>query len=169
MAHRHPVKNSLELSSRRSTYIHLDPAKMDPVEPTLAGALEGFDLVYRTLCGILYNFAPNSGHPGGSISSGRIVSSLLFSGMDYDFLNPSADENDLLSYAAGHKAMGLYGMWALRNEVVRIARPDLLPDENNQLRLEDLLGFRRNPVTDTPLFLKLKAKPLDGHPTPATP
>jgi transketolase len=169
MTHRHPVKQSLELNSRRSTYIQLDPAQMDPLDSTLAGALEGFDLVYRTLCGILYNFAPNSGHPGGSISSGRIVSSLLFSGMDYDFLKPSADENDVLSYAAGHKAMGLYAMWALRNECVRIARPDLLPDENSQLRLEDLLGFRRNPVTDTPLFLKFKSKPLDGHPTPATP
>ena len=28
---------------------------------------------------------------------------------------------DVLSYAAGHKAMGLYAMWALRDEVARIA------------------------------------------------
>ena len=38
-------------------------------------------------------------------------------------------------------------MWALRNEVLRIAAPELLPeDESQQLRLEDLLGFRRNPT-----------------------
>ena len=50
------------------------------------------------------------------------------------------------------------------------AAPDLLPDESRQqLRLEDLLGFRRNPVTRTPLFLHHQAKALDGHPTPATP
>jgi transketolase len=35
--------------------------------------------------------------------------------------------------------------------------------------MEDLLGFRRNPATSTPLFEKFNAKPLDGHPTPATP
>ena len=50
-------------------------------------------------------------------------------------------------YAAGHKALGLYAMWALRNEIVRIGAPELLPqDDRMQLRLEDLLGFRRNPV-----------------------
>ena len=38
-----------------------------------------------------------------------------------------------------------------------------------RLRLEDLLGFRRNPITATPLFRKFGAKALDGHPTPATP
>ncbi|HSR12742.1 MAG TPA: hypothetical protein VLS90_14970, partial [Thermodesulfobacteriota bacterium] len=61
-------------------------------------------------------------------------------------------------------------MWALRNEVVRIATPRLLPkDERHQLRLEDLLGFRRNPITKTPLYSRFHSKPLDGHPTPATP
>ena len=61
-------------------------------------------------------------------------------------------------------------MWALRNEVARIAAPDLLPaDEKFQLRLEDLLGFRRNPPSTTPLFKAFRAKALDGHPTPATP
>jgi transketolase len=58
----------------------------------------------------------------------------------------------------------------LRNEIARIGAPELLPtDERLQLRLEDLLGFRRNPVEKTPLFVKFKAKALDGHPTPATP
>jgi transketolase len=131
---------------------------------------EAFDLVYRTLCAVMYNYVPLSGHPGGSISSGRFVARLLFDVMDYDLRKPNRQDADIISYAAGHKALGLYAMWALRNEVARIAAPDLLPrDEKFQLRLEDLLGFRRNPTTTTPLFRKFHAKPLDGHPTPATP
>lgn len=130
---------------------------------------EYYDLIYRTLCGIMYNFVPMSGHPGGSISSGRIVSSLIYNTIDYDFSNPNSKEADMVSYAAGHKALGLYTMWALRNEIMRIAHPEMLPSENLQLRFEDLLGFRRNPTNNTPLFKKFNSKPLDGHPTPATP
>lgn len=132
-------------------------------------AFEQFDALYRTLCAMLYNFAPLSGHPGGSISSGRIVASLLFGAMDYDITSPSREDADVLSYAAGHKALGLYAMWALRNEIVRIARPDLLAPPEDQLRLEDLLGFRRNPIHSAPLFRLFGARALDGHPTPATP
>ena len=48
--------------------------------------------------------------------------------------------------------------------------PSCLPsDEKFQFRLEDLLGFRRNPSAVTPLFKQFHAKALDGHPTPATP
>ena len=43
------------------------------------------------------------------------------------------------------------------------------PTTRRRLRLEDLLGFRRNPTTATPLFRRFGAKALDGHPTPATP
>lgn len=128
---------------------------------------ESLDVIYRTLCSILYNFVPLSGHPGGSISSGRIVESLLFGNTDYDFSNPDRDDADIISYAAGHKAMGLYAVWALRNEMIRIAKPSMLA--KRQLRLEDLLGFRRNPTNDTPLFKKFKSMALDGHPSPATP
>lgn len=132
--------------------------------------LEKLDIVYRALVAILYNFAPTSGHPGGSISSGRIVSSLIYKMLDYDMACPHRNDADILSYAAGHKALGLYAMWALRNECVRIARPDLLAKEEiNQLRLEDLLGFRRNKAQNTPLFKKFNAKPLGGHPEPITP
>jgi len=128
-----------------------------------------YDLVYRSLCSILFNFA-QSGHPGGSVSSGRIVQGLLFQAMEYDISDPNRPEADILSYAAGHKALGLYAMLALRDEVVRLGAPDALPDaENLRLRLEDLLGFRRNPTNMTPLFRRFHAKPLDGHPTPATP
>ena len=66
--------------------------------------------------------------------------------------------------------MGLYAMWALRDEVAAVADPALLPASLEQrLRLEDLLGFRRNPITSTPLFRRFGARALDGHPTPATP
>jgi transketolase len=133
-------------------------------------ALETMDQLYRSLCSMLYNYVPQSGHPGGSISSGRIASALVFGAMDYDSSDPDRPDADVLSYAAGHKAMGLYALWALRNEVLRVAAPDMLPsDEARQLRLEDLLGFRRNPTTSTPLFRRFRAKALDGHPTPATP
>jgi transketolase len=131
---------------------------------------EEFDLIYRSLCSMMFNYVPTSGHPGGSISSGRILAGLLFSTMDYDASDPDRPDADIISFAAGHKALGLYAMWALRNEFLRIGAPDLLPrSEALQLRMEDLLGFRRNPVTKTPLFVKFHSKPLDGHPTPATP
>src|ERR1019366_9216327 len=88
---------------------------------------EAFDLVYRTLCAVMYNYVPLSGHPGGSISSGRFVALLLFDAMDYDLACPGRRDADIISYAAGHKALGLYALWALRNEVARIAAPELVP------------------------------------------
>ncbi len=156
---------------RRGTYTDITTEmKQDPLSKEELAAFETLDRVYRSLCAVMYNYVPTSGHPGGSISSGRFVSALLFDTMDYDASDPDRVDADIISYGAGHKALGLYAMWALRNEIMRIAEPDLLPkNEHLQLRLEDLLGFRRNPVTDTPLFTKFHAKPLDGHPTPATP
>ena len=131
---------------------------------------EDLDLTYRTLVALLYNYVPLSGHPGGSISSGRFVEDLIYKEMAYDFTRPLAEQADIISYAAGHKALGLYAMWALRNECVRAAKPDLLPcDIKFQLRLEDLLGFRHNSVQNTPLFNAFHAKALGGHPEPSTP
>ena len=164
---------ALAFGPRRGTYsdITQEIATLGkPLEPEELKHFEMFDLIYRSLCALLFNYVPTSGHPGGSISSGRLVAGILFDALDYDVSNPDREDADIISYAAGHKALGLYAMWALRNEVMRIAAPELLPgDERYQLRLEDLLGFRRNPITKTPLFLKFNAKPLDGHPTPATP
>jgi transketolase len=163
----------LELGPRRGTFTNIEEQIKTQDKPLSEGELacfEDFDTIYRSLCALLYNYVPMSGHPGGSVSSGRIVAGALFDTMDYDASNPDRDDADLISYAAGHKALGLYAMWALRNEVMRIGAPELLPgDVKFQMRLEDLLGFRRNPVTDTPLFLKFKSKALDGHPTPVTP
>lgn len=158
---------------RRGTYVNIAETLHQGNQPLVRKELEcfeRFDLFYRSLCAMLYNYVPTSGHPGGSISSGRFVTGILFDAMDYDVSNPDRPDADIISYAAGHKALGLYSLWALRNEVVRIGRPDLLPSEDRfQLRLEDLLGFRKNVTTNTPLFEKFHAKALDGHPTPATP
>ena len=127
------------------------------------------DIVYRTLCTMLYNFAPLSGHPGGSISSGRIVANLAYNMMAYDFNDPDRPDMDLLSYAAGHKALGLYAMSALRNEIAKNYAPALLASEKRQLRLEDLLGFRKSLACQNKLFKQFKCKSLDGHPVPITP
>ena len=159
------------LSQRRASYYEVSDiitASQFKADDDDIKALEDIDLVYRALCAVLYNFAPLSGHPGGSISSGRIAQALLFSTMDYDFYDPQKKENDILSYSAGHKAMGLYALWALRNELLRAAGASL-PGEKHQLRLEDLLGFRRSPAGKTPLFRQFGSKSLDGHPTPLTP
>ena len=143
-------------------------------DPSLAGdglvaELTRYDLVYRSLCSVLFNYA-QSGHPGGSVSSGRFVAAALFGAMDYDIGDPNRRDADLLSYAAGHKALGLYAMLALRDEVVRLGNPGALPGEDRlRLRFEDLLGFRRNPTQSTPLFHRFGSRALDGHPSPATP
>jgi len=164
---------ALQFGPRRGRYVEILEAMRGTDPPLPAQELEHFeslDLIYRTLCALLYNYVPMSGHPGGSISSGRFVAGILFDAMDYDVSRPDREDADIVSYAAGHKALGLYAMWALRNEVLRAGAPDLLPsDEKHQLRLEDLLGFRRNPSNRTPLFLRFKSKALDGHPTPGTP
>jgi transketolase len=154
---------------RRAEWIKVtEPGDID-VSAEAVAHLEAYDLVYRSLTAVLFNYA-QSGHPGGSVSSGHIVTAALFDAMDYDIGDPIRRDADIISYAAGHKATGLYAMWALRDEITRIARPDLLPEAvNHRLRLDDLLGFRRNPATHTPLFKEFGSKALDGHPTPATP
>lgn len=157
--------------TRRAEYFKINAHSIPVTSPENdIRLLETYDTVYRSLCAMMYNFAPLSGHPGGSISSGRIVASLLYSTMKYDISHPDRHDADIISYSAGHKALGLYAHWALRNEIMRIADPEFLPkDITQQLRLEDLLGFRRNPITNTPLFERYNVKALDGHPTPATP
>ncbi len=168
-----PERSTMSFGPRRGIFINAADSLAEEGEPLDESTLqncETFDLIYRTLCAVMYNYAPLSGHPGGSISSGRFVARLLFDVMDYDLSHPQRRNADIICYAAGHKALGLYAMWALRNEIARIAAPELLPVEDKfQLRLEDLLGFRRNPASSTPLFKQFRAKPLDGHPTPATP
>jgi len=154
---------------RRAVWIEIDQADADVASDEALDLLTRFDLIYRTLVAIQFNFS-QSGHPGGSVSAGHIMTAALLGTMQYDIGDPLRDDQDLLSFAAGHKATGLYAMWALRDEAARIADPGLLPSEDNlRLRWEDLLGFRRNPTHPTPLFRRFGSKPLDGHPTPMTP
>jgi transketolase len=162
---------TLPFGQRRGVYVDMavNPPEPAPLSAPDREAFESLDTLYRALCAVLYNYVPTSGHPGGSVSSGRIVAGVLFDALDYDFSRPDREDADVLSYAAGHKAMGLYALWALRDEVARLGAPELLPDSRLRLRLEDLIGFRRNPVTRTPLFFRSRARALDGHPTPATP
>ena len=158
--------------SRRGVYVDIAEMMLAgvPLDATELARFEALDLAYRSLCAMLFNYVPTSGHPGGSISSGHFVAGILYDAAEYDLGSPDRADADIVSYAAGHKAMGLYAMWALRDELARIGAPELLPAEGRErLRLEDLLGFRRNPTTNTPLFRRFGAKALDGHPTPATP
>jgi transketolase len=164
---------TLQFGARRAAYYDVAEfikTEGAPLSPAEVDQFEILDLVYRSLCALMYNYVPTSGHPGGSISSGRLVAGILFDTLDSDISNPDRDDADIISYAAGHKALGLYAMWALRDEIARLGCPELLPaDVKQRLRLEDLLGFRRNLITRTPLFARFGCKPLGGHPTPATP
>jgi transketolase len=163
----------LSFGPRRAQYVEVAEVRGSDQGPLAPSELEQFellDLVYRSLCALLFNYVPTSGHPGGSISSGRFAAGVLFDAAEYDLARPDREDADIVSYAAGHKAMGLYALWALRDEIARLGAPELLPAQSkDRLRLEDLLGFRRNPVTSTPLFTRFASKALDGHPTPTTP
>ncbi|HSH75498.1 MAG TPA: hypothetical protein VLA09_07445, partial [Longimicrobiales bacterium] len=154
---------------RRAVWIDVDRADPRVASRESIDLLTRFDLFYRSLVTVQFNFS-QSGHPGGSISAGHIMVGALLASMDYDIGDPNRDDQDLLSFAAGHKATGLYAMWALRDEVTERTDPTLLPaDRRLRLRWEDLLGFRKNPTQATPLFRRFACKPLDGHPTPMTP
>jgi transketolase len=154
---------------RRAQWIEIDSADEEVASGDTLELLTRLDLIYRSLVSIQFNFT-QSGHPGGSVSAGHIMTAALFGTLEYDIGDPLRHDQDLLSFAAGHKATGLYAMWALRDELTRIASPELLPkDHHLRLRWEDLLGFRRNPTHPTPLFKRFESKALDGHPTPMTP
>ncbi|MEX2466577.1 MAG: hypothetical protein WD995_06680 [Gemmatimonadota bacterium] len=160
---------SRSFGPRRATWIDIDRPDDGVATSEQLATLTRLDLIYRSVVAIQFNFA-QSGHPGGSVSAGHIMTAALFDTMEYAFVDPNRDDQDLLCFAAGHKATGLYAMWALRDELARIGDPSLLPDEHRlRLTWEDLLGFRRNPTHPTPLFRSFEAKALDGHPTPMTP
>ena len=112
---------SFAFGPRRGLYADIGeelPRRREPLTPDELAHFETLDLLYRSLCALLYNYVPMSGHPGGSISSGRFVAGILFDAMDYDLERPGPRRTPTSSrYAAGHKAMGLYAMWALRDEI----------------------------------------------------
>lgn len=162
-----------QLTPKRAVYLDVKDYLTDPayvLDPAQKACFEKLDVIYRAMTALLYNYVPLSGHVGGSVSSGRFVSHLIYNVLAYELAAPHRLEADIISYAAGHKALGLYAAWALRNECARAAKPELLAkDIKEQLRLEDLLGFRRNGVQGTPLFNEFHAKPLGGHPEPLVP
>lgn len=163
---------SFSLRPRRCRYVDVRDSSPERLSlpPEEEAAFSGFDLIYRSLCALLFNYAPLSGHPGGSISIGPLAARLWFGTLDFDFMAPDREDADILVLAAGHKALGLYSQLALMHEIVRLGRPEILsPKPEDNVRLEDLLGFRRNPLHETPLFNAFECRALDGHPTPATP
>ena len=154
---------------RRADWVEVDSTDDGIASSESLAIMTRFDMIYRSIVATQFNFH-QSGHPGGSVSVGHVLTALLFGTMDYDVGDPNRHDADIISFAAGHKATGLYGMWALRDEVARLGNRDLLPTEDHlRLRLEDLLGFRKNPTHGAPLFEQFNAKALDGHPTPMTP
>lgn len=140
------------------------------LKPPEKAILDRVFILQRGILSMMFNFA-QSGHPGGSISASRALIGLFLTDRTaYDIGNPWRKDADIISPAAGHKAMGWYALNALLNESVRQTRPELLSSNlRHSLRLEDLLGFRKNEAVVTPLRKKFASKCLDGHPTPATP
>ncbi len=62
---------SLSFGPRRGQYVDIAAesyAAAIGATPDDLALFESFDLVYRSLCAVLYNYVPMSGHPGGSIS-----------------------------------------------------------------------------------------------------
>ena len=105
---------------RRGVFINIEEEMKHTGQPLAPEALQHFetlDEIYRATCALCFNYVPTSGHPGGSISAGRTISALVFDTMDYDVSDPNREDADIISFAAGHKVLGLYVMWALRNEV----------------------------------------------------
>ena len=88
-----PEKTTMSFGPRRGLFINAAERMAEDGEPLDADTIDSFetlDLFYRTLCAVMYNYAPLSGHPGGSISSGRFVARLVFDVMDYDLSQPAA-------------------------------------------------------------------------------
>ena len=90
---------SFEFGPRRGTYVDVAEilkSEKPPLSPEEIGHFETLDLIYRSLCSLLYNYVPMSGHPGGSISSGRFVAGLLFDALNYDLAKPDREDADII-------------------------------------------------------------------------
>ena len=100
---------TLKFGPRRGTYIDISKELKGGKKPFSEADLrrfESLDLLYRSLCALLFNYVPLSGHPGGSISSGRLIATLLFDTLDYDMTDPNRPDADLISFAAGSQSHG---------------------------------------------------------------
>lgn len=133
--------------------------------------LERIFTIYRSIIIMLYNYA-QSGHPGGSISMGRIVLNILLNkNSKFDISNLNREDSDVIGLAAGHKVLGWYSLLGIIFDIIKLKDEKFynsIPVEN-KIRLEDLLGFRKNPVVQLPLIKKFNSRFLDGHPNTDTP
>ena len=78
------------LASKRAAYYEAtDYLQQYPLDAASKDALECLDTAYRALAAVMFNFVPSSGHVGGSISSGRFVSHLIYKEMAYDLQTQS--------------------------------------------------------------------------------
>jgi transketolase len=155
-------KNKLILASE----LLIDGVQMSQEEFDI---IERLFITYRALVIMLYNYV-QSGHPGGSISCGRIIFNLLLNdNSKFDITDLNRKDSDVIGFAAGHKALGLYSFLAVIFEIVKLKDKKLYYSIKDKIRLEDLLGFRKNPATILPLMKKFNSRRLDGHPTPETP
>ncbi|MFA6097939.1 MAG: hypothetical protein WCV50_04025 [Patescibacteria group bacterium] len=141
---------------------------------TTVGFLVKLFEYYRAQCTVLYNFAlsgEGSGHPGGSISAGRIMLALLLESTSFDITQPRRPDADRFIQAEGHTALGGYAVRALFDEFARVDQCSLLQglDDALRLRLVDLLRFRHNSEHNLPLSVLHNSKSLGGHPDPSIP
>jgi len=132
--------------------------------------LERAFIAYRAIVALLFNFV-QSGHPGGSISAGRIMLNIILGkNARIDITDLDRPDSDIIGMAAGHKALGLYSFLGLLFDIVKLKDKKLYDSIARKIRFpEDLLGFRKNPATVLPLMKKFNSRRLDGHPTPETP
>ena len=61
---------ALSFGPRRAKYFEIEaPADgHGPLSTADLAHFEKLDLIYRSLCALLFNYVPTSGHPGGSVS-----------------------------------------------------------------------------------------------------
>ena len=80
MSHIIAEPKAFSLGPRRGKYYEINNVTKTtvPSDDKELSIFEKLDLVYRSLCAVLFNFVPTSGHPGGSISSGRFVESIIY-------------------------------------------------------------------------------------------
>jgi len=159
------IDNEKERFARSSDILKTAEYKDETLLP-----LERVFIAYRAIVALLFNFV-QSGHPGGSISAGRIMLNIaLGRNTKIDITNLDRPDSDIIGMAAGHKALGLYSFLGLLFEIVKLKDKKLYDSIERKIRFpEDLLGFRKNPATVLPLMKKFNSRRLDGHPTPETP
>lgn len=98
------------MNAKRAVFVDVTDYTDNPayrMDLNEAAVLERLDVVYRALVALLYNYVPSSGHPGGSISSGRMVSHLLYKSMLYDFSHPQEPSTPFVRTSTGASGVGL--------------------------------------------------------------